>query len=59
MIETLSRSHLTLSTASHLTVTFFSEGASNKLYTASVSDGANNPGSPQYIFRATEPVEPF
>ena len=38
---------------------FFSEGAFNKLYAVAVSDNDGNLGSPQYIFRATSPVEPF
>ena len=59
MIEALSRSHLQLPADSHLTVTFFSEGAFNKLYVVSTSDGGDGPGFPQYIFRATSPVEPF
>ena len=59
MIETLSRSHLQLPADRHLTVTFFSEGAFNKLYAVSVSDSSDRLGAPQYIFRATSPVEPF
>ena len=59
MIETLSRSYLQLPADSHLTVTFFAEGAFNKLYAIAVSDGGDSIGPPQYIFRATTPVEPF
>jgi len=59
VIETLSRGHLRLPADFPLTVTFLSEGAFNKLYTVSVSDGVDTPGSPQYIFRVTTPVEPF
>ena len=60
VIETLSRSHLQLPADSHLVATFFSEGAFNKLYTIAVSGGGNaGPGSPEYVFRVTSPVEPF
>ena len=58
-IETLSRRHLRLPTDCHLAVTFFSEGAFNKLYTIAVSDSNGNLDYPRYIFRATSPVEPF
>ncbi|KAF9651927.1 hypothetical protein BDM02DRAFT_3202718 [Thelephora ganbajun] len=58
-IETLSRTHLQPPVDRHLDVTFFSEGAFNKLYTVTVSDDGGNIGSPHYIFRATSPVEPF
>ena len=59
VIETLSRRHLQLPADRRLTVTFFSEGAFNKLYSVSLSDRGDGLGSPQYIFRATSPVEPF
>lgn len=59
VIETLSRTHLRLPADRHLAVTFFSEGAFNKLYTIAASDGDDSIGSSQYIFRATSPVEPF
>ena len=58
-IEVLSRRHLQLPADCHLAVAFFSEGAFNKLYTIAISGGRDNLGSPQYIFRATSPVEPF
>lgn len=58
-IETLARSHFQLPADCRLAVTFFSEGAFNKLYTIAVPDGAGNLGPPRYIFRATSPVEPF
>ena len=59
MIETLSRVHLKVPADRQVTVAFFAEGAFNKLYTITVSDGGDSIGSPQYIFRATSPVEPF
>lgn len=59
VIERISRSHLLLPADCHLAVTFFSEGAYNKLYTIAVSDDNSKPGFPRYIFRATSPVEPF
>ena len=60
VIETLSRRHLQLPPNCRLAVTFFSEGALNKLYAISSSDdGGDNFGPPRYIFRATSPVEPF
>ena len=59
VIERLSRSHLQLPASCHLAMTFFSEGAFNKLYSIAVSDEDGNIGSPRYIFRATSPVEPF
>ena len=54
-IESVTRKHLRLSAEDHISATFFAEGAFNKLYAITVS----NSGSPQYIFRATSPVEPF
>jgi len=58
-IETLSRDHLLVPGDCPISVTFFAEGAFNKLYTIAVSDGGDSIGSPQYIFRVTSPVEPF
>lgn len=58
-IESLSRSRLQLPADQDLTVSFFSEGAFNKLYTVTISGGDGKPLSPQYIFRVTIPVEPF
>ena len=54
-IESVTRKHLRLSAGDYISATFFAEGAFNKLYAITVS----NSGSPQYIFRATPPVEPF
>ena len=59
MVNTLSRKHLRLPAGCDLAAAFFSEGAFNKLYTVAVSDGGDSLGSPEYIFRATSPVEPF
>ena len=59
VIEKLSRNRLQLPANRHLTVTIFSEGAFNKLYTIAVSNDGDSFGSPEYIFRATSPVEPF
>jgi len=59
VIKTLSRTHLRLPADCHLTVTFFSEGAFNKLYLVAFSGGGDNLRSSEYIFRATSPVEPF
>lgn len=58
-IERVARAHLQLPADRRLSVTFFSEGCLNKLYTIAVSDDGGNFGSPQYIFRATSTIEPF
>ena len=57
-IESVAEEHLQLSAGDQITATFFAEGAFNKLFDITVShdDGTNDP---QYIFRATAPVEPF
>jgi aminoglycoside phosphotransferase (APT) family kinase protein len=59
VIETLSRTHLHLLADCHLAITFFAEGAYNKLYSIAVSYGGDSLGSCKYIFRVTSPVEPF
>ncbi|KIL64133.1 hypothetical protein M378DRAFT_178966 [Amanita muscaria Koide BX008] len=58
-IESVARKHLRLSAGDHISATFFAEGAFNKLFAITVSNGGSTLGSPQYIFRATAPVEPF
>ena len=58
MIEALCRSCLQVPADCQVAVTFFAEGAFNKLYTIAI--GRNrDPDFPWYIFRATSPVEPF
>ena len=58
-IESVARKQIRLSAGDHISVTFFAEGAFNKLFTITVSNSGSTLGTPQYIFRATAPVEPF
>jgi hypothetical protein len=58
-IESVARKHLRLSAGDHVSATFFAEGAFNKLFAITVSNRGSTLDSPQYIFRATTPVEPF
>ncbi|KAF8344493.1 phosphotransferase enzyme family-domain-containing protein [Amanita rubescens] len=58
-IESVARKHLRLSASDHISATFFAEGAFNKLFAITVSNNGSTLVSPQYIFRATAPVEPF
>ena len=59
IIESLSRSHLQISTGHSLNVTFLAEGAFNKLYTISTSDDDDVERQLPCVFRVTLPVEPF
>jgi len=59
IIESLSRHHLQIPAEHHLNVTFFAEGAFNKLYTIATSDGDSVESQLPYVFRVTLPVEPF
>jgi aminoglycoside phosphotransferase (APT) family kinase protein len=57
-IESVTRKHLWLDAGDHISTTFFSEGAFNRLFTITVSNSGSTLGTPQYIFRATAPMEP-
>jgi len=59
IIESLSRRHLQIPTEQHLNVTFLAEGAFNKLYAISTSDGSAVECQLPHLFRVTLPVEPF
>ena len=59
IIESLSRNHLQIPVEHDITVTFLAQGAFNKVYTISTSDGGGVESQLPYVFRVTIPVEPF
>ena len=59
IIESLSRTHLQIPAEHDINVTFFAEGAFNKLYTIATSEDGGAESQFPYLFRVTLPVEPF
>ena len=58
-IESVTKKHLRLSAGDHISATFLTGSSFNKLFTITVPNSGSTLDSPQYIFRATAPIEPF